>query len=88
MKKFSVILLALVLALLAIVPVTAACADEIETQYYIVSENGKTVNLRSRPEGSLITRLGVGKPVTLISDDGNGWVKVSAKVDGAIVKGL
>lgn len=87
MKKFSVILLTLVLALLAIVPVTAACADGIETQYYIASENGKTVNLRSRPEGSLITRLGVGKPVTLISDDGNGWVKVSAKVDGAIVKG-
>lgn len=87
MKKISVILLTLMLALLAILPVSGACADEIETQYYIVSENGKTVNLRARPEGSLITRLGVGKPVTLISDAGNGWIKISAKVDGAIVKG-
>ncbi|MCQ2457682.1 MAG: SH3 domain-containing protein [Clostridia bacterium] len=88
MKKFTAILAVLMLTLSVLVPLTGACAGDDEAiQYYIVTENGLTVNLRSRPEGSLITRLGVGKPVTLISDDGSGWTKISAKVDGEILKG-
>ncbi|MDO5435123.1 MAG: SH3 domain-containing protein [Clostridia bacterium] len=88
MKKSTAILLLMIITLLSAVPFTGACAGDDEiTRYYIVTENGLTVNMRSRPEGSLITRLGVGKPVTLISDAGNGWTKISAKVDGEIVTG-
>lgn len=88
MKKFTAILVILMLTVLSLAPVSGACADsDTDTRYYIVSENGKTVNLRSRPNGSLITRLGVGKPVTLISDAGDGWMKVSVKADGEILKG-
>lgn len=88
MKKFAVTLLALMIAVISLMPVTGAFADGgSKTQLYIVSENGRTVNLRSSPAGSLITRLGVGKPVTLISDDGSGWIRVSAKVDGETLKG-
>ena len=85
MKRIASILVALMVAILAILPMTGAMAES--KNIYIVSENGKTVNLRSTPNGSVITRLGVGKPVTMINDLGNGWTKVSAKVDGKIVKG-
>lgn len=88
MKKFLAILAVLVLSMLAIVPLTVACADDdIITQYYVDTEDGKTVNLRSRPDGSLLTRLGVGKPVTLIEDLGNGWTKVSVKANGEKLNG-
>lgn len=88
MKKFVSILAVLMLAVLTLVPVTGAFAGgSDDTQCYIVADNGKYVNLRSRPNGSLVARLGVGKPVTLISDDGSGWVMISAKVDGETVKG-
>ena len=84
MKKWTVFFLILLLAVMTVTPLAQA---EIGEHYYISTENGKTVNLRSRPEGSLITRLGVGKTVTLLSDEENGWVKVSALVDGETVKG-
>lgn len=88
MKKAVALLTTLVITMLAMIPITVACAgNNYTTQYYVVSENGKTVNLRNRPDGSRITRLGVGKPVTLINDTGNGWMKVSVKVDGEILKG-
>lgn len=88
MKKILTAALIMMIALLSVIPVIGVYADgSADAQYYIVSENGRTVNLRSSPAGSLVTRLGVGKPVTLIDDAGNGWIKVSAKVDGEILKG-
>lgn len=88
MKRTLSILTLLVITLLAVISMTAALADsDPDTRYYVVSGDGKTVNLRSSPAGSLITRLGVGKPVTLVSDNGNGWMKVSVKLDGETVKG-
>lgn len=67
--------------------VVSGSGNSKDGQYYIVSENGRYVNFRSSPDGALITRLGVGKPVTKISDTGNGWMKVSALVDGETLKG-
>lgn len=87
MKRFVASLAAIVISLLSLVPMLGACAESSKTRLYIATENGLTVNLRSRPEGSLITRLGVGKPVTLISDGGEGWTKISVLVDGESLKG-
>lgn len=88
MKKFAAILTFLVISVLSLVPVMGACADQgSETRLYIVSENGLTVNFRSSPNGSLITRLGVGKPVTLLSDNADGWTGISVLVDGKTLKG-
>ena len=87
MKRFTAILAALMIAILAIIPMTGAMAESNNSPLYIVAENGKTVNMRNNPNGSVIARLGVGKPVTMISDLGNGWTKVSAKVEGKTMKG-
>lgn len=87
MKRFTAILAVLMIAILSILPMTGAMAESRSADMYIVAENGKTVNLRSTPNGSVLTRLGVGKPVTMICDAGNGWLKVSARVDGQTVKG-
>lgn len=88
MKKFTAILAFLVISVLSLVPMMGACADQgSETRLYIVSENGLTVNLRSSPNGSLVSRLGVGKPVTLLSDRGDGWTRISVLSDGETLKG-
>lgn len=88
MKRFATILAALMIAILAILPMTGAMAESNnQTQFYIAAENGQAVNFRKSPNGAVLTRLGVGKIVTVISDAGNGWTKVSAKVDGEILKG-
>ena len=84
MKKFLALLLTLTLTVFTM---TGAMAESNNTKLYIVAENGKSVNLRSNPNGSVIDRLGVGKPVTMIADLDNGWTKVSTKVDGKTVKG-
>ena len=88
MKKFVVTLVVMMIAMLSLVPVFGAYAENSNgIRLYIVTENGLTVNLRSSPQGSLITRLGVGKPVTLIRDNGDGWTKISVLADGETLKG-
>ena len=88
MKRIIAILAVLMIAILTILPMTGAMAESMNNDnLYIVSENGKTVNLRNKPNGTVITRLGVGKPVTLFGDEGNGWTEVNTKVDGKTVKG-
>lgn len=85
MKKTALVLAMMMIAIFTLGAVSAASAEN--TQYYIAAENGKTVNLRIRPSDSVIARLGIGKPVTVLGDAGNGWTKVSVKLDGATVKG-
>ncbi len=88
MKKFAAFLTFLVISVLSLVPIMGACADQgSETRLYIAADNGLTVNLRSSPNGSLIVRLGIGKPVTLLSDNLDGWTRISVLVDGETLKG-
>lgn len=88
MRRLTAILATIMIVLLSLVPTLGAyAAKDSSNRLYIVSENGLTVNLRSRPNGSFVAHLGVGKPVTKIGDSGNGWTRVSALVDGETVKG-
>lgn len=83
MKKFVCILAAVIFAILAIVP--ASFAESNNTRY-IVADNGKTVNLRKAPNGTVIAHLGVGKVVTVLENNGD-WKKVSVLVEGVTKKG-
>jgi len=88
MKKFVAILVVMMMAVMALVPVFNASAESAE-QLFVNTENGKTLNLRANPNSNakVLSRLGVGKTVTLIDDSDSTWAKVSVKLDGKTVKG-
>lgn len=87
MKKFVCILAAVMFVMLAIVP-TMAGAESRKT-VYVNTANGKSLNLREEPAAGsrIITRLGVGKPLTVIKNVDKTWMKVSAAINGKTVEG-
>ena len=88
MKKFVAMLAALMMAILAIVPMTGACAESQE-ELYVWTQDGNALNLRSgaSTSASVLAKLGVGKTVTLINPVNDTWSLVSVKLDGKTVKG-
>ena len=86
MKKFLAILSALLLMILAVVPMASASAD---STMYINSSNGGTVNVRALPDkdsGTVLVKLGVGFPVT-VKNYSSDWSYVSVKVAGKTING-
>ncbi len=89
MKKFAVMMMALMLAILAIIPVTFASAESANKTVYVATYDGKMLNLRAEPntDARVIIKMGNGKPLTIIEDVNAVWMKVSTKYNGKIVKG-
>ena len=85
-KKLVAVFAALMLAVLALVPMTAAGAEN--STMYVSASNGLSVNVRNAPDksGRSLMRLGVGFPVSVKSFD-TGWYEVTAKVNGRNVHG-
>ena len=85
-KKFVAILAAVMLAVLALVPMTAASAGS--STMYVSASNGLSVNLRTGPDKSTrsMVKLGVGFPVNVVDYD-MGWYEVTAKVNGKTLHG-
>ena len=81
MKKFVAILAAVLLAVLAIVPMAGASG----TQMYVYAATGTPVAMRSTmdssAENNVVCTLGNAKPVTVMSRSGS-WAKVQATVGG------
>ena len=84
MKRFISILFAVLLAMLAILPVTGASAAS--TKYYVSSTNGLGVRLRSTPSsanaGNVIETLGEATKVTVVSYVDSNWAEVKAEGRG------
>ena len=88
MKRFTAILAAMMIAILAILPVSIASAES--TRMYVSASNGKKVKLRSQPttEGEILTYFNVGRPVEVMGECGDGeWSEVRVQVNGKYVDG-
>ena len=80
MKKFLAILSALMLMILALVPMTASAAS---STMYIDSNNGLTVRIhKTSSDGNVICNLGVGFPVSETGAYNNGYSQISFKMNG------
>ena len=84
-KKIAAVLAAVMLAVLALVPVTAASAD---STMYVSASNGRSVNVRDLPakSGTVKVQLGVGFPVT-VKEYNDDWCEVTVKVNGKTIWG-
>ena len=91
MKKFVAILAAVLLAILAVVPMAcAAKADNSEYgTMYVSSSNGHGVRLRDMPntEALILRNLGEGRPVSVVGPAAEGWYEVNVQVNGKTVNG-
>ena len=78
-KKFVAILRALMLMILAIVPVTAGASNTM----YVDSKNGLTVRIHKYPsDGGVLCNLGVGFPVSLTGAYNDGYTQITFKLNG------
>ena len=91
MKKFVAILAAVLMAILAIVPMASAAkvsTTVLDQSYtmYASSSNGKGVRMRSTPDassvGNVYFSLGEGRPVTVTAVRNDGWSEVKVQVKG------
>ena len=84
-KRLLSLLTALILVLAGLVP--AALADEEEVSnsagyYYVYTENGKTLNVRDTPGGTVIGSLKYGTKIyCYYRDGGNGWALIDYSYD-------
>ena len=78
MKRFTSILMLLVMLFLAMVPVVTASAESNGQMIYVSSANGKGVRLRATEGGRVICNLGEATKVTVLSVDGE-WSYVHAE---------
>ena len=87
MKKLAVMMVAMMLLILAVVPVTVASAQGV--QMFVNTEKGGHLNFRTAPntKASVIKELGQGYPVTLVSHVNSEWDKVTARISGKDVTG-
>ena len=81
-KRILSLMLAAVLTLAVLIPV--ATAEEISgaKEYYIYTNNtGKTLNVRSEPDGDIVGSLEQGTKVKLISFVSDTWAMISFTYD-------
>ena len=80
MKKALGIVVVLMMVVGLMVPVFAS-AESVKghSAMYVYCANGKRLNVRETPskQGGLLFRLESGTKVSILSDAGNGWAKVS-----------
>ena len=84
-KKFAAVFAALMLAILALVPMTASASSTM----YVSANNGLSVNVRNLPDRSSrsLARLGVGFPVKVNEYDTE-WSSVTVKLNGRTMHGF
>ena len=88
MKRFTAILAALMITILAILPMSMASAES--TRMYVSASNGKNVRLRSLPttDAEIVTNFNVGRPVEVMGTCRDGeWSEVRVQVNGKYVYG-
>ena len=84
LKRFAALTLAVILALAA--AGTAAFAEEAEENlYYVYTENGSKLNVRSMPNGEIVGELEPGEEVKIITMINDGWALIMFKDEPAYV---
>ena len=84
LKRFAALTLAVILALAA--AGTAAFAKEAEENlYYVYTENGSKLNVRSMPNGEIVGELEPGEEVKIITMINDGWALIMFKDEPAYV---
>ncbi len=77
MKK-RLICMALLVATMVLLAAPVALANEI---WYVYTDNGKTLNVRERPNGPVIGELAYGAPVQVVYYDRSGWSLIWYRTD-------
>lgn len=79
-KRFLTLILAVLMAACVLVPAAIAEDDtpsETAGYYYVYTENGKTLNVRSTPGGEIVGSLKYGTRIyCYYKDGGNGWALI------------
>lgn len=70
--------LALLAMTLVVLFIPAAMANET---WYVYTDDGKTLNVRSQPRGEVVGRLNYGDPVDVIVYDRNGWSLIWYRIE-------
>lgn len=84
LKRIITLALAAILALSVFA--TAALAENAEeTTYYVYTDNGKDLNVRSEPNGDIIGELPWGEKVEVISFVNENWAMIKYKDEDAYV---
>ena len=84
MKKLVSVILALLLAATGLMTIAAAEDDSSlgEGYYYVYTENGKTLNVRDTPGGTVVGRLKYGQKIfCYYKDGGTGWALIDYTYD-------
>ena len=77
-KRIISLVLAAVLAL-ALLP--AAFAEETDNTFYVYTDNGRALNVRSAPNGEIIGTLPYGEKVEVVSFINDNWAMISYHYD-------
>ena len=79
-KRFFSLIMAVLMAVLMIVPAALAEDDSVPASagyYYVYTENGKGLNVRSTPGGEVVGSLKYGTRIyCYYRDGGNGWALI------------
>ena len=79
-KRFFSLIMAVLMAVLMIVPAALAEDDSVPASagyYYVYTENGKGLNVRSTPGGEVVGSLKYGTKIyCYYRDGGNGWALI------------
>ena len=82
-KRILSLILAALLALAAFVPAGAAGDTPEENAFYIYTENGKALNVRSEPGGEIVGTIAYGTKVEILSFINENWAMISFRYDKA-----
>ena len=77
MKKFLILLLTAALLLSVLAPAALAGEASGETEYYVYTENGKPLNVRSGPNGKIVGTLNSGEKLENIVSVDKNWVEIT-----------
>lgn len=83
-KRFFVLILAALLAMLMLMPVAGAeddTPDPTAGYYYVYTENGKTLNVRDMPNGIKVGNLKYGTRIYCYFREPNGWALIDYTYD-------
>jgi len=84
-KRILSLALAVILVLAACISAASAEADEAGQSYYVYTDNGNDLNVRSAPGGDIIGALAYGEKVEVISFINDNWAVINYKGETAYV---
>ena len=80
-KRFLSLILAAVLALAVFVPAVFAEEVPADNTYYVYTENGKDLNVRSDPDGEIVGKLKYGTKVQVAAMINDNWAVINFQYD-------